>query len=419
MNLVEPKKIVVVAESIDVEDSSGSKANVALILNLKDAGYKVVVYHYTRKEIELSGIECIKIKERTNNILYFLSRGQRKIQHGFKVNLAKYLEPKFGFSFTFFNDSNSIKQSLRNLQYIPDLVLTLSKGASFRPHHALLGLPELHSKWMAYIHDPYPFHLYPDPYQWSEPGFEQKINFFKEMSKKCRWAAFPGLGLKEWMEKHYPSFTGKSLIIPHQLREESYRTEKGLPEDFDPNKFVLLHAGNLMKQRPPFALIHGFQKFLKNNPEAQDKSNLILIGSAQYHEQRLEVLDGEIEQFRFIKKTAPFAQVLKMQEKAAVNIILESKADESPFLPGKFPHCIAAGKPILLLGPSRSESRRLLGLDYRYWSPADDVEKISALIEDLFNRWRDEPEGLILQREDLISYLSVESLKNELDQIDL
>lgn len=417
MNLAEQKKIVVVAESIDVEDSSGSKANVALILNLKDAGYDVVVYHYTRKKIELSGIHCIQIKERKKNLLYFLSRGQRKIQHGFNVNLAKFLEPKFGFSFTFFNDSNSIKKGLQRLQDIPDLVLTLSKGASFRPHHALLGLPELHSKWMAYIHDPYPFHLYPDPYQWSEPGFEQKINFFQEVSKKCRWAAFPGLGLKEWMEKHFPSFSGKSLVIPHQLREDLDAPEHGLPEFFNPKKFVLLHAGNLMKQRPPFALIQGFQKFLKNNPEAQEKSNLILIGSAQYHEQRLEILDREIEQLRFVKQNARFAQVLKMQKESAVNIILESKADESPFLPGKFPHCIAAGNPILLLGPSKSESRRLLGLDYRYWSPADDVEKISALMEELFNRWRDEPEGLILQREDLISYLSVESLKNELDQI--
>ena len=158
MTSAEPKKILVVAESINVEDSSGSKANVALILNLRDIGYEVVVYHYTRQGIELEGIRCFQIKERKTNLLYFLSRGQRKIQHGLKVNLAKFFEPKFGFSFTFLNDSKSIEKALKKMDFNPELILTLSKGASFRPHHALLGLPALHPKWMAYIHDPYPFH---------------------------------------------------------------------------------------------------------------------------------------------------------------------------------------------------------------------------------------------------------------------
>ncbi|MCC8358529.1 glycosyltransferase family protein [Salinimicrobium sediminilitoris] len=417
MTSAEPKKILVVAESINVEDSSGSKANVALILNLRDLGFEVVVYHYTRKRIELEGIRCIQIKERKTNLLYFLSRGQRKIQHGLKVNLARFLEPRFGFSFTFLNDSKSIEKALKKLNFNPELILTLSKGASFRPHHALLGLPAHHPKWIAYIHDPYPFHYYPDPYNWSEPGYRQKIRFFEEVADKCRWAAFPSLGLKQWMEKHYPGFSQKSLVIPHQLREESDTTEIDLPEFFDEKKFNLLHAGNLMKQRPPFDLIRGFQKFLKENPEAKPLSKLILIGSAQYHEEHLEKLKGEIEQFYFIKENAAFAQVLQMQKKAAVNIILESKAEESPFLPGKFPHCIAAGKPILLLGPPRSESRRLLGQDYEYWSPADDVDKISQLIKEMFELWKRDPESFILEREDLLFYLSSAHLRDELNKI--
>ena len=417
MNSAEPKKILVVAESINVEDSSGSKANVALILNLRDLGFDVVVYHYTRKRIELEGIECVEIKERKKNLLYFLSRGQRKIQHGLNVNLAKFLEPEFGFSFTFLNDSKSIEKALKKLQFNPDLILTLSKGASFRPHHALLGLPSLHSKWMAYIHDPYPFHYYPDPYDWSEPGYRHKIKFFEAVAEKCRWAAFPSLLLQKWMVKHYPGFSEKGLVIPHQVREESDSTEIDLPEFFDEKKFNLLHAGNLMKQRPPFDLIRGFQKFLKENPEAKPKSNLILVGSAHYHEEHLKKLEGEIDQFCFVKDNIAFAKVLKMQKKAAVNVILESKAEESPFLPGKFPHCIAAGKPVLLLGPPKSESRRLLGEDYKYWAPADDVDKISQLIGKMFELWQSDPESFVLEREDLFVYLSSAHLRDELNKI--
>src|SRR5690606_2093415 len=103
-------------------------------------------------------VQCIMVKERKLNFLYLLSRAQRKIQHGFKINLAKHLEPVFGFSFTFFNDTRSIAKALKNeVGTKPDMVMTLSKGASFRPHYALLKVPEFHNVWMAYIHDPYPF----------------------------------------------------------------------------------------------------------------------------------------------------------------------------------------------------------------------------------------------------------------------
>ena len=40
-------KILVVVDSINIEDSSGSKANVALIHNLVVAGYDVLVYKDT------------------------------------------------------------------------------------------------------------------------------------------------------------------------------------------------------------------------------------------------------------------------------------------------------------------------------------------------------------------------------------
>jgi hypothetical protein len=48
-------KILVIVDSINVNDSSGSKANVALIQNLAACGFEVQVLHYTQKEITLEG----------------------------------------------------------------------------------------------------------------------------------------------------------------------------------------------------------------------------------------------------------------------------------------------------------------------------------------------------------------------------
>lgn len=410
------KKILVIAESIDVEDSSGSKANVALILNLKDAGYEVLVYHYTRRKIQLTGVKCVAIKEKKLNPLFLLSRLQRKIQHGLGVNLAQYLEPLFGFSFTFFNDINSIVKAVSaEKDFEPDLLLTLSKGASFRPHYALIKMPQLQEKWLAYVHDPYPFHIYPEPYTWSEPGYEQRLDFFRKISERCRWAAFPSLLLKHWMQGHYPAFKEKGIIIPHQLRENESEVE--VPEYFDPGKFNLLHAGNLMKQRPPFYLIEGFRKFLSENPEAGKESRLLLIGNASYHRRQLEEYNKNVQQLFVSEGYVSYPEVLEMQKKASVNIILESQGEESPFLPGKFPHCITAQKPILLLGPKKSEAGRLLGADYEYWSQLDDVDRISMLLKELYLQWKMAPQDLFLDRKDLRDYLSKETLKRELDKI--
>ncbi|OEY71656.1 glycosyltransferase family protein [Salegentibacter salarius] len=411
------KKILVVAESIDVEDSSGSKANVALIKNLKSSGFEVLVYHYTRKVISLGSIPCRAIKENRKSLLFYLSRLQRKLQHTFNWNLAKYLEPRFGFSFTFFNDSKSITEALRkDKNFQPDLVITLSKGASFRPHHALLAIPELHDMWFAYIHDPYPFHYYPEPYNWSEPGYQKKIEFFKEVADKCQWAGYPSLHLATWMEDHFPVFKGKRMIIPHQLNNENDLTVT-LPSWFDPEKFNLLHAGNLMKQRDPFPLIDGFRKFLEGNPQARKDARLLLVGSASHHLSRLIKTEKEIQELFISKGYVPYDLVLKLQKETVVNIILESIAEQSPFLPGKFPHCIEANKPILHLGPEKSEVRRLLGPDYELCAEADDINGITKRIEELYFKWKDNLETMALGRNDIQLHLSAENLKIQIDKI--
>lgn len=409
------KRILIIAESINAEDSSGSKANVSLIQNLSKAGFEVLVYHFTRKNIQLNNIKCISIKEKRSGFLFIFSRIQRKLQHNLKINLAKHLEPLFGFSFTFLNDSSSIVAGLKTeIDYEPDLVLTLSKGASFRPHHALLNLPEFHHRWMAYIHDPYPFHYYPAPYHWSEPGYRQKIDFFEEVAAKCQWAGYPSLYLAKWMEDHYMGFKNKRVVIPHQLNKEKTETRKILPNWFDPSRFNVLHAGNLLKQRDPFPLIQAFQEFLSKNPEAKMHARLLVIGSASYHFHNLKKKDDKIEELFVSDGYVAYEEVLAMQENASVNVILESVAEISPFLPGKFPHCVAANKTILYLGPEKSEVRRLLGSEYNYCSEANDTEKISITLERLYFEWKLNPESLKLNRKDLQEYLNVAYLKEQI-----
>jgi len=410
------KKILVIVDSIAINDSSGSKANVALILNLNEAGFEVMVYHYTQKEIHLPDIKCVAIPEKKVNAMYILSRMQRLFTRWTGINLNPPLEGYFGFSFTFFNDTSSIVKALKKeTVFEPDLVLTLSKGASFRPHYALLKVPKWHSKWMAYIHDPYPFHFYPRPYNWIQPGYKQKEQFFRAVSEKAKYAAFPSLLLKEWMGSYFPNFLQKGVVIPHQNANFEVKAFD-VTSYFDTTKFNLLHAGNLMKQRSPEGLIQGFQLFLKNNPAATSNARLLLIGSASYHEEMLIAYQKNIPELFVCLNNKPFDEVLFLQNNTNVNVILESKSEISPFLPGKFPHCIEANKPIIALGPYYSETRRLLGADYPYWSEVDDVENISKLIGKLYLLWQQNAK-MILNRIDLNEYISIDYLKRVVDQL--
>ncbi len=410
-------KILVVVDSINIEDSSGSKANVALITNLVAAGFDVLVYHYTLKIIELEGVRCYAIPEIKYSSLYFLSRLQRVLARNFNWNLAPFFEKRFGFSFTFFNDTNSIVKVLKKEIFTPEVVLTLSKGTSFRPHYALLKVPELHAKWMAYIHDPYPIHYYPRPYNWIEPSYKQKEQFLLKVSQKANYSAFPSLLLKDWMGTYFPDFYKTGVIIPHQNAKYEVKNTS-FPTYFDVSKFNLLHAGNLMLQRSPKGLIEGFKLFLNQNPEAQSDAQLLLLGNASDHNAMLLTYQKNHPQIYIHNGMIPFDTVYHLQQQASLNIILEAKSEISPFLPAKFPHCVQANKVILSLAPYYSETKRLLGVDYDYWAEIDDVPKIASLIAILYRLWKENPANLELNRPDLEDYLSVMYLKKVMLEIE-
>jgi len=406
-------KILVISESINVEDSSASKVNVALISNLVKAGFNLKVLHFSHKEIKLEGIECLWIPERRFSILFVLSRLVRIFQRKTKILINHNVENVFGFSFTHTNDVNQIALYIKKeSDYDSDLILTLSKGGSFRPHRAMLLLPELHKKWMAYIHDPYPFHMYPRPYNWVEYGYLQKERFIREVTEKAKFLAFPSLLLKQWMESYFPAVALKSEIIPHQINI-SYSLEP-IPDFFKENQFSLLHAGNLLKQRNPEFLIKGFLNFLENNPDAKDNATLYFIGHNDSHKKLLlEYSHANI----VVQNYLDYKIVQNLENKTSVNIILEAISEISPFLPGKFPNCVVANKPILILGPYYSEVKRLLGNDYAYWAEANDEKSIELCITNLYQIWKSNSSNLMLNRNDLIDYATELNLKKIIDDL--
>lgn len=218
------------------------------------------------------------------------------------------------------------------------------------------------------------------------------------------------------MGSYFPNFLKTGVVIPHQNADYKIN-DVVLPDYFDITKFNVLHAGNLMPQRSPKGLIEGFKLFLKNNPAAKEFSKLILIGPASSHTEMLEEYRLNSPEIYIYNGTAPFDLVYTLQKNASVNIILESKSEISPFLPGKFPHCVEANKPIISLAPYYSEVKKVLGEKYPYWAEVDDVSKIAAIIENLYTIWKINPDDLALNREDVLKYLSSDYLKKVINDL--
>lgn len=402
-------KILVIVESINVDDSSGSKVNVALIHNLIKSGFQIKVLHYSHKQIKIDGVDAELIIENKWSLLFLLSRLVRFFQRTTKININHKLEGFFGFSFTHSNDTKSIEKAIRNHQNFQyDLILTLSKGGSFRPHRAMLRFPKLYHKWLAYIHDPYPFHMYPRPYDWVETSYKQKEKLMFSIIENAKYIAFPSLLLKEWMESYFPKILSKSIIIPHQIFNSSLKSE--LPEYFNKDEFNLLHAGNLLQQRNPSFLLEAFQNFLEQNIDAQTNAKLFLIGSNSAHHELLKKY-RETKNI-IIKDYVQYNDIQFVESQTTANILLEAVSENSPFLPGKFPNLIISNRPILALSPHHSEVRRLLGENYPYWSKANDVGSIQKNITELYINWKKDPKQLNLNRKDLEDYLSPSYLKN-------
>jgi hypothetical protein len=134
----------------------------------------------------------------------------------FKVNPV-LLEQLFGFSLL--NDTRSITAALKQQTFQPDLAVDLSKGV-VSGHYSVLQLPELHDKWMAYVHDPYPAHYYPRPYNWVESSHKAR-EAFSAVSTKAKYS-FSELIVARMDVSYFPDFIKTLFRI--KIRSMSFRT---------------------------------------------------------------------------------------------------------------------------------------------------------------------------------------------------
>lgn len=285
--------------------------------------------------------------------------------------------------------------ALERLGQEADLVFAFGAGMDFTPHMALAsrdwGVP-----WVAYYHDPWPGHLYPEPYrwQWSVPGWHQE-RWHRKILARASAMAFPSHRLMRWVLcGDLERYREKAFILPHLawswVDASDDGSDEGLPEDFQPGLFHVVHAGTLLRHRSPWGLLEGFQKFVGQSADRKAHARLWLLGGVDRHLQvderwRALLMHAAV---RVIPERISYETALRMQARASVAVIVEAIAPESPFFPGKLADMLALRKAILAITPAQSTVRDLLGEDYPLLCLPDNAEMVVGALEKAWEAWK-------------------------------
>lgn len=404
-------RFLIIVESFN--NSSGGIANKILTQNI------LTIFPESKAIVGSGDFEptynIIKTKRKIT-FYKLLATFQKVLTQVTKRDYHKILERIFGFSFNFYNDVILLYREVKKENLFDyNHIITLSQGASFRPHYMVLNkLKPFHHKWIANMHDPFPFHQYPRPYNWVIWNYKAQENLMNGIAQCASIVTFPSKELEGWMMS-YNEFN-KTIIIPHQLDwtiNTTITANNEYSELLQVDEFNVLHVGTLLSERHIIDLLEVFLVF----SQIHAKTKLWFIGPiAEKHlpilEEYKKSSNGKID---FINKRLAFQDAIYLHKKADVNLIIEANAEISPFLPGKFPHCILANKPILSLSPYYSEVSNILGKEYPYLIEPTDQKKLDVALMQLFQYWKNpSTDDSVCNFNEVKEYLSLSYLEKTL-----
>lgn len=273
--------------------------------------------------------------------------------------------------------------------------LAFGAGMDFTPHMALASLAR-GIRWVAYYHDPWPGHLYPEPYRWkrSIPGWHQE-RWHRRILRRAPALAFPSERLRDWVLcGDLAPLRAKAFILPHLASGPELpmlENSAGLPEAFKPSDFNVVHAGTLLRHRSPWALLSGFSRFASRDAERAERAKLWLVGWVDRH-LAPDPRWGEMTAGRgihVINDRVSYEDSMRLLFHATAGVIVEAVAAESPFYPGKLADLLYLRKPILAVTPARSTVRDMLGDGYPLLCGPDCAEEVERKLELLWEAWRE------------------------------
>jgi|WetSurMetagenome_2_1015567.scaffolds.fasta_scaffold14381_3 glycosyltransferase involved in cell wall biosynthesis len=298
-----------------------------------------------------------------------------------------------------------------------DYIYILGSGAEFAPHFAVSEM-DISIPWIANFHDPYPWHVYPEPYK-KKKGLIGRVleRKTRNIISRAYKVSFPSLLLMNHMAKTFPEIEGKGFVVPHigiELNDLPGKEDDNLMSLQD-NRINIVHAGSLLGPRDPQYLIRAILELKDQQPAILSKVNFIFIGKVA-RELKQIISGSSSENILFYDIRLSYKRSLEIIEKADCMMVIEAISNFSPFMPGKLADIALKEKPIIAFTPDNSEVMCLLGKNYPYHARLDSVDDIKNAIKRFLTDFNEKGPDLILVK-NLKKYVSAGDNDSKLKSI--
>lgn len=240
---------------------------------------------------------------------------------------------------------------------------------------ALEVLKSTELPWCAYFSDPWPHHLYPEPYRFNVGSLSRRrLELSLDgMLRRADSLVFPCDRLRDWLlsgrrEKH----RDKAFVAPHL-------GERGAPSPVSNGRLHIRHAGFLMKERRIEPLLAALERL---RPEVREDLRIEFAG-------RYAEAPGAPSCIVSFAPSMPPGEVRAWMAGADVALLVEAALAEGIFFPSKLSDYLAGGRPILALSPRRGVAADLLASGGGVLVEPEDETGIAAALERLHGLWRE------------------------------
>lgn len=247
---------------------------------------------------------------------------------------------------------------------------------------ALAVLRSVDLPWCAYFSDPWPHHLYPEPYRFTVGPFSRRRQEWSldRMLRRADSLVFPSDRLRDWLlAGSRMRFRGKALVSPHL-------GEPGEPAPERNRVLRMRHAGFLMKERRIEPLYAGLKRFLAARPEARGEIRVKFAG--RYVGGVLPEVPHGLAGVVSFEPSMPPHRVRHWMGEADVALLVEADMEDGIFFPSKLSDYLAGGRPILALSPRRGVTADLLAMGGGLLARPEDEAGIAAALERVHDLWR-------------------------------
>jgi len=371
------KKILVLSESLRINETSSGIVSSTTIATLADAGYDVFVLSVRDFSYPVTWLpDSVKVRlfeapETAKPFFYGIPKLRALRAHYFGVGDSDFE--------LFKRWKDQIAKAISDFN--PDYLFVLGSGLSFIPHFAVEAL-NIKVPIVCNFHDPFPQFAYPVPYKKSKTLL-QRVQCWKmnALISKSVSVTFPSSLLGEQMGEIYSELRDKTVILPHIGRHLD-----GLPAgeadhqvSLEEGKLNILHIGTLLGPRDPRTLIRAFDELSERDPWVKDNVHMLFVGRVS-QDQSLQSVYGNV---KVIDQRVSYRKSLELMKKASALMIIEAESDCSPFMPGKLADIGHNEKPWISLTPINSEIVRIMGEDFPLRTELNNSEGISTVLRKL------------------------------------